>query len=136
MLLRPLASRLTPGQPGEAAFGFHLIGDLHGCKWDARYFTDAAHLRALCLKLVRAVGLTSLGDYFHQFDGEGGVTGVVVLAESHLSIHTWPERRYVTIDVYVCNYSSDNKEKARSLFDALVQTYQPDDLRVQALDRG
>jgi len=132
MLLRPLASR----ELERAALGFHLIGDLYGCKWDERYFTDAAQLRTLCLELVRAVGLTPLCDCFHQFDGEGGVTGVVVLAESHLSIHTWPERRYVTLDVFVCNYSSDNKEKARSLFDSLVQAYQPDDLRFQALDRG
>ncbi|HSF49041.1 MAG TPA: adenosylmethionine decarboxylase [Burkholderiales bacterium] len=128
--------RASARAPQRAALGFHLIGDLYGCKWDKRQFTDAEHLRAHCLELVRSAGLTAIGDCFHQFGEEGGVTGVVVLAESHLSIHTWPERLYVTIDVYVCNYTSDNKAKAQALFDRLVKAYEPKDLRFHALDRG
>ena len=45
----------------------------------------------------------------------------MVLAESHLAIHTWPERQGLTLDVYVCNYSADNSAKARRLFDQLVE---------------
>jgi S-adenosylmethionine decarboxylase len=76
-----------------------------------------------------------VGDYFHQFGGGGGVTGVIVLAESHLAIHTWPEKMSVSLDVYVCNYGSDNRDKARRLFDALLYTFAPREPRICAIDR-
>lgn len=85
--------------------------------------------------LACEAGLTVVGDYFHQFGDGGGVTGVVVLAESHLSVHTWPEKRYVTVDVYVCNYTTDNRAKAHRLFDDLLSTFQPADPRIHAVDR-
>lgn len=112
------------------------MGDLYECAGDDRYFFDSDLLREHCLKLVEEAGLTAVGNFFHQFGDEGGVTGVVVLAESHLSIHTWPEKRYVTIDVYVCNYSTNNRPKARKLFDTLVGTFQPADPRYHAVDRA
>ena len=59
---------------------------------------------------MKNVGLTEVGKFFHQFDGEGGVTGMIVLAESHMSLHTWPEKKYVTLDVYVCSFTQDNRE--------------------------
>jgi S-adenosylmethionine decarboxylase len=83
---------------------------------------------------VAAAGLTVVGDYFHQFPG-GGVTGTVVLAESHLAVHTWPESNYVTLDVFVCNMSCDNRAKARQLFDALVLAFLPGETRRYHLER-
>ena len=97
---------------------------------------DANLLKDHCVALVRASGLTVAGELFHQFPGEGGVTGVVVLAESHLSVHTWPERGYVTIDVYVCNYSCNNRGKAQKLFEALIETFKPADPRLVSVDRA
>jgi spermidine synthase len=72
---------------------------------------------------------------FHQFEGSG-FTGTVVLAESHLAIHTWPERSGLTLDVYVCNYSADNSDKARKLFDAVVAWFDPAESALTAVDRG
>src|SRR6185436_283970 len=72
------------------------------------------------LEMVAASGLTTMDATFHQFEGSG-FTGTVVLAESHLAIHTWPERQGLTLDVYVCNFSADNSLKARRLFDRLVE---------------
>jgi S-adenosylmethionine decarboxylase len=115
--------------------GLHLIGDLYECACGPAPMFDRDWLRRRCLNLIHGAGLTATGDYFHSFDG-GGVTGAVVLSESHLSIHTWPERRYVTIDVYVCNYSCDNRSKARQLFDRLLETFAPQAPRVFALDRA
>jgi S-adenosylmethionine decarboxylase len=129
------AAAVTTLQPGKASVGLHLIGDLYGCQGDDQYFFDAGLLRDHCVALVRAAGLTVVGEYFHQFGENGGVTGAVVLAESHLAIHTWPEKRYVTIDVYVCNYTMDNRSKARHLFDNLVGTFDPADLRFHAVNR-
>ncbi|HWI38538.1 MAG TPA: S-adenosylmethionine decarboxylase, partial [Burkholderiales bacterium] len=69
--------------------GLHLIGDLTGCRCDPQLLLDGEAFRAKCVEMVEAAGLTTVGVSFHQFDG-GGFTGCVVLAESHLAIHTWP----------------------------------------------
>jgi S-adenosylmethionine decarboxylase len=111
------------------------MGDLYECDCDSRLMVVRRVLREHCLQLVKEAGLTTVGDYFHAFEG-GGVTGAVVLSESHMSIHTWPERSYVTIDVYVCNYSDNNREKARTLFEALVRTFAPRVPQTFAIDRA
>lgn len=106
--------------------GLHLVANLYGCRGNPRFLTDRDALRTICLDAVRAAQLTSLGDLFHQFDG-GGVTGAVVLAESHLAIHTWPELNSVTLDVYVCNYTQDNSSKAHQVVDKLMGLFAPAD---------
>jgi S-adenosylmethionine decarboxylase len=115
--------------------GLHLIGDFHRCACGMDYLMDGSTLREHCLALVQGAGLTIAGDYFHQFGEGGGVTGVVVLSESHFAVHTWPEKLSVTVDVYVCNYGEDNREKARRLFDALLATFAPREPRICAIDR-
>jgi len=64
------------------------------------------------------------------------VTATVLLAESHVCLHTWPEQRAVTVDVYVCNFGEDHSVKARALMDALVQRFQPEWTEQRSLDRG
>ena len=78
------------------------------------------------LNAINESGLTPLGELFHTFDG-GGVTGTVVLAESHLAIHTWPELNSVALDVYVCNFTQDNSAKARRVVDDLAGLFAPED---------
>ena len=85
--------------------------------------------------MVAASGLTTMDATFHQFEGSG-FTGTVVLAESHLAIHTWPERQGLTLDVYVCNYSADNSAKARKLFDLIVAYFQPGEIARHEVERG
>ena len=116
--------------------GLHLIGDLYGCRGDARLMTDAAALEAFCVQAVAEAGLTTVGSLFHSFGDGEGVTGAVVLAESHLALHTWPEDNYVTLDVYVCSYTSDNSVKAERLFDALMQAFQPTDPHLHRVVRA
>jgi spermidine synthase len=115
--------------------GLHLIGDLSGCRCDPQLLLDSAGMKDRCLRLVAEAGLTTMDSNFHQFDG-GGYTGMVLLAESHLAMHTWPERQGVTIDVYVCNYSADNSDKARRLFDGIVGLFQPSEVARHAVDRN
>ncbi|TMG74958.1 MAG: polyamine aminopropyltransferase [Betaproteobacteria bacterium] len=106
--------------------GLHVVANLYRCRGEARYLTDAAALRQFCHDSINRAGLTILGDLFHEFDG-GGVTGTVVLAESHLAIHTWPELQSVTLDVYVCNYTQDNGAKARQVVTDLMDLYRPEE---------
>jgi S-adenosylmethionine decarboxylase len=116
--------------------GLHLIGDLYDCRCDPRRLIDKDWLEQRSVELVMEAGLTAVGHVFHAFGDAGGVTGMVVLAESHLSLHTWPEDGYVTLDVYVCNYSTDNRDKARRLFDALVAEFQPGNPHYHVIDRA
>ena len=115
--------------------GIHLLGEWYGCPADRPEMVQADALRSRCLDAVAAAGLTIVGERFHQFEPQG-VTGAVILAESHLAIHTWPERGSVTIDVYVCNFTTDNTAKAESLFRALARTLKPGRTRFQAIHRG
>ena len=127
-------ARLRPA--ARKAPGVHLLGDLHGCRGDGRLMHDATHLQAFCQRAVADAGLTAVGALFHSFGEGAGVTGVVVLAESHLSVHTWPEDGYVTLDVYVCSYSTDNRQRAQALFDAVVQAFSPAQPHLQRVERG
>src|SRR5512145_2232168 len=101
---------------------------------EARYLTDAGALREVCVAAVERAGPTVLGELFRQFPGSdgapdpaAGVTGGVVLAESHVAVHTWPEIACVTLDAYVCNYSRDNTTRARALVDDLTEFFQPEE---------
>ena len=120
--------------------GIHLTGDLFDCNCSASLFTDLDTLSSLCRTATLDAGLTIVDEKYHVFpewQGQpGGITGAVLLAESHLAIHTWPERRGVTLDVYVCNFTCDNEGKARRLFDTLMLAFRPREQVVNRIVRG
>jgi S-adenosylmethionine decarboxylase len=119
--------------------GLHLTADLTDCSAQAAgqpAMCDPQALRRLCLHAVRSVGLTPVGELFHRFPAPGGVTGVVLLAESHLAVHTWPESGAVTLDAYVCNVSADNSAAAEQLIAQLIAAFAPRHVQRQALQRG
>lgn len=120
--------------------GTHLTADLAGCRPQHPWMGQPDRLRQACLDAVRAAGLTVVGTCFHGFapaPGEtiAGVTGVVLLAESHLAVHTWPERGVVTLDVFVCNLLTDNAERAEAVLAALTEGFQPAAVQRQTLAR-
>ncbi len=78
--------------------GLHLLVDL----WGAKNLSDPALINNSLCEAARAAGATILHSHFHHFSPNGGVSGVVVLAESHISIHTWPERHFAAIDIFMC----------------------------------
>jgi S-adenosylmethionine decarboxylase len=121
--------------------GLHLTADLRGCDPASPPMFQADALRAACIAVVRASGLTMVGELFHPFmparaGHAGGVTGVILLAESHVAVHTWPELRAVTLDVYVCNVLRDNSVQADALMLALEAIFQPGEVERQRLTRG
>jgi S-adenosylmethionine decarboxylase len=128
--------------------GWHLTADLHDCAGviphecagDATHHGDLMRdpqaLRRLCIDAVASSGLAAVGECFHRFAEPGGVTGVLLLAESHLAVHTWPEQRAVTLDVYVCNVAQDNSAAAEALMAALVAAFGARRCARQRLARG
>lgn len=120
--------------------GLHLTADLIDCRCDDALLCDAAVLAALCRSETAAAGLNVVSELFHRFpapqDAPAGITGVLLLAESHLAVHTWPELRGVTLDAYVCNYSADNSARAEALIAALLHRFQPQRLCRNRLQRG
>ena len=83
---------------GQVFAGTHVLLDL----WGAAHLDDVDYLeRALC-RAVDAAGASLLHVHLHRFDRGGGVSGVAVLAESHISVHTWPERGFAAFDVFMC----------------------------------
>ncbi len=120
--------------------GLHLTADLYQCQGDERFMLDAEAIASLCRTQTELSGLTAMDDKwvkFPPYQGQpGGVTGTVLLAESHLAIHTWPETGNVTLDVYVCNFSADNTGKARALLDGVIAAYAPERVVHQQLMRG
>lgn len=120
--------------------GLHLTADLSGCAATA-LMTDPAALARTTRAATEAAGLSLVGEHWHRFpdalDGQpGGVTGMLLLAESHVALHTWPELSAVTLDVYVCNYGGDNSAKADMLMSALIALFGPEQADRQRLIRG
>lgn len=109
--------------------GLHLTSDLWGCRCDLRLLTDATLLHSLAGAAVARAGLTPVANKFFTFPrtsrAAGGVTGTILLAESHLALHTWPESRSVTLDVYVCNFTQDNTDRAERLMRELGEQFGP-----------
>lgn len=78
--------------------GTHLLLDL----WGACNLTDPSAIDAALREAAEAASATVLHSHFHHFGPDGGVSGVLVLAESHISIHTWPERGFAAVDIFMC----------------------------------
>ena len=83
---------------GTQFAGTHLLLDL----WDACHLDDIDRIEKAMRECVEACGATLLHIHLHHFSPSGGVSGVAVLAESHISVHTWPERDYAAFDVFMC----------------------------------
>lgn len=94
---------MTGIAPGIAPTGTHLLADLHGC----RHLDDPAVIEAALRAAVAAAGATLIDLRLHHFGIALGVTGVALLAESHISIHSWPEHGYAAVDIFLCGETHD-----------------------------
>ncbi len=98
------------------ALGRHLLVELYDC--DREALNDLDLLRDVMVKAAIDCGAVVLGDSFHRFSPQG-VSGVVVIAESHLSIHTWPEYGYAAVDVFTCGTTVNPEKAAEVLIEKL-----------------
>ena len=107
--------------------GMHLLVDL----WGARNLTDPATIDRALSEAAEAAGATILHSHFHHFGPDGGVSGVVVLAESHISIHTWPERDFAAVDIFMCGACDPYKS-----LPVLKAAFQPASVQLGEQRRG
>lgn len=107
----------------------HTLLELHGCP--AALLANSDALRPLLLAAVRAAGGTVVTEVFHNFSPHG-VSGVIVIAESHVAIHTWPEHAYAAVDLFTCGVTLDAEPAVALLQEALGATT----VSRQAIPRG
>jgi S-adenosylmethionine decarboxylase len=112
---------------GERFAGVHLIVDLKG----ASRLDDIAHIEATLRECVDAANASLLHIHLHHFTPNGGVSGVAVLAESHISIHTWPEADYAALDVFMCGDA-----RPHDAVPVLERAFRPSATEVREIRRG
>ena len=98
------------------ALGKHLLLELKDC--DKEVLNDISLLRSVLLTAADEAGATVLGESFHRFNPHG-VSGVVIISESHLCIHTWPEHGYAAVDIFTCGDSVQPQKAADILISKL-----------------
>ncbi|WP_448587717.1 adenosylmethionine decarboxylase [Thermocrinis sp.] len=109
--------------------GLHILADLHGINADL--IDRVEDIKNLLETAVKVAGLTKISSHYYQFQPHGA-TGVILLAESHISIHTWPEHGLATVDVYTCGDPS----KAYKAMDYIISTLEPTRADKQVHERG
>ena len=112
---------------GVRCAGVHVIIDLY----DAERLDDLDHIEAALRRCVDAAGATLLHIHLHHFEPNGGVSGVAVLAESHISIHSWPENGYAALDVFMCGKASPD-----ACVPVLREAFNPKRIAVSEVLRG
>jgi S-adenosylmethionine decarboxylase len=105
----------------ESIPGLHIIANFQTAFKER--LLDYQAFKSFVELLMEEFNLTSVGEVYHNFPG-GGFTGVVCLTESHLSIHTWPDQRYLTFDVFLSNYLKDNRVTTYAIYQAIQEFFQ------------
>ncbi len=112
---------------GVRCAGVHLIVDLY----EAERLDDINHIEKTLRQCVLKSGATLLHLHVHPFEINNGISGVAVLAESHISIHTWPERGYVALDIFMCGNANPD-----ACIPVLREAFNPKRVEVKELLRG
>lgn len=112
---------------GKEYAGTHIILDL----WQASRLDDLAHMEAAMREAIAVCGATLLHIHLHHFTPSGGISGVAVLAESHISVHTWPERDFAAFDVFMCGDA-----KPENAGPVLQRYFEPGKMNITQHHRG
>ncbi len=112
----------SPYAPGK-----HVLLDFSG----AKHLTDVAYIEKALRKAAETCKATVLDVNLHSFGAKGGVTGVALLAESHISIHTWPEMDFIALDIFMCGACD-----ATLAIEPLKDMFQPSSMHIKEVMRG
>ncbi|PCJ38409.1 MAG: adenosylmethionine decarboxylase [Cellvibrionales bacterium] len=107
--------------------GQHLLIECHGQHANL----DSKALAALLCEAAAAGGATVLFQHFHKFGDQGGVTGVLILAESHITVHTWPEYAYAAFDIFMCG-----EARPRDAAAVIAARFPAAQVEIKAVDRA
>ncbi|WP_343074961.1 adenosylmethionine decarboxylase [sulfur-oxidizing endosymbiont of Gigantopelta aegis] len=107
--------------------GTHLLIDL----WGATQLDDVQHIKNTLEACVVACNASLLHIHCHQFSDTGGISGVAILAESHISVHTWPERAYAAFDIFMCGDAQPENG-----IEVLKHAFSPEKVTIKELLRG
>ena len=111
------------------ALGKHILAEFKAC--DEKVLNDIKTIENLLLRAAKEAGVFVLGSSFHRFEPHG-VSGVVIISESHLSIHTWPELGYAAVDIFTCGEDVQPEKSFEFLRDELRSL----DASFETLSRG
>lgn len=110
--------------------GTHIIVDVYSVE-NSEYLTYIENIHSVCIGACREAGLTIIDSKFHSFGDDLGVTGIVILSESHLSIHTWPELNFFSLDIYSCG-----EKDPKVAVDFILKDLQAQYYTVRIIKRG
>lgn len=107
--------------------GVHLVIEL----WNATNLNNLSKIKQILEDSVNAIGATLLKIDLHEFSPSGGVSGMVIIQESHLSIHTWPEYNYAALDIFVCG----NVDPYKAI-PVIKKGFKPGKMQIAEMKRG
>jgi len=110
--------------------GRHIIAEMYGC--NSGLLSDLDKAIAVLREAVEVSGATYLGEFHKRFEPWGGVTVIIALAESHISLHTWPEYGYAALDIFTCGEKADPWKA----YDHVVKNFRPEKVNVTEMVRG
>jgi len=109
--------------------GIHILAEFYGC--DAHLLNNSDYIKLVIEEATKKAGATLITSFSHNFSPYG-VTGIAVIAESHLSIHTWPEYEYAAVDVFTCGESAD----PYAAFRYIKEKLKAKDVEIKKIVRG
>lgn len=109
--------------------GTHLLLELRSC--NPVLLTDLDYIEKSMVQIALETGATIIGQSFHKFS-PGGVTGVLAISESHISIHTWPEHKYAAVDIFTCNKKFISSKAA----ELIINIMECQDSDIREIKRG
>lgn len=101
--------------------GLHILSEFSSDQINLLF--NSAQCRVLFNELIKTNQLEKVGEVYHDFEN-GGFTAVICLTESHMSIHTWPEYKLATFDVFLSNYKRDNSDKVKSIYQSVLSFFE------------
>ncbi len=113
----------------------HIIADLKEIDFEKNIF-DEKILKNFFSEIIVKNNLREMWNFYQTFDQKNEITGIIALAESHISFHTWPEFWYISIDIFVCNLKHNNSEKAEKIFEEILEFFECSKYDLQKIKRG
>jgi len=112
----------------------HIISDF---KWVdfSKIDLNQKVLKEKISELIIKNNLSELWSYYHTFNKDNEITCIIALAESHISLHLWPEKEYISLDIFVCNLWKDNSLKAKKIYQEIIDFFNPKSIEENLINR-